>query len=100
MPSYAVPSVLRYQLVTISTPSGLSDGTRMQDRVLQDRAEARLVFGEQAVGELDGAVRRGDFGGVDGAGHQDDVLAFARSAARLRAGVVMRGSARRRWMSR
>src|SRR6185503_8891380 len=26
-PSYGVPSVLRYHLVTISTPSGLRDGT-------------------------------------------------------------------------
>ena len=30
MPSYGVPSVFRYQRVTMSTPSGFSDGTRMK----------------------------------------------------------------------
>src|SRR5262245_16541819 len=30
VPSYGVASVLRYQRVTMSTPSGLSDGTRMK----------------------------------------------------------------------
>ena len=45
---------------------------------MQNGIEMRLVFGDQPVGEFDGAVRGRDFGGVDGAGHQDDILAFAK----------------------
>ena len=40
--------------------------------------EARLVFGEQPVGEFDRRVRGGDLGGMDGAGDQHDGLAVVR----------------------
>ena len=43
---------------------------------LQDGAIVRSVLGEQAIGVLDGGMGGGDLGGMDGAGEQDDGLAF------------------------
>ena len=61
-------------------------GDQEQDRVVEDGLEARVVFGDQAIGELDRAVGGRDFVGVDRAGHQDDVLAFFEQRLGLRGG--------------
>ena len=76
MPSKGVPSVRRYQRVTMSTPSGLSDGTSRKIVFCEDGAEAGRVFGQQPVGELDGGLGGCQLGRVDRTGDQDDGLAF------------------------
>ncbi len=47
------------------------------DHVVENGAELRRILREQVVDELNGGVRGGDFGGVNGAGDQHHRLAFA-----------------------
>ena len=47
-----------------------------KDRVVENGLEARLVLGQQPVGELDRGVRRRKFGRVNRAGDQHDRLAL------------------------
>ena len=55
---------------------GIERGHQQHDVVLEDGAVVRGVIGEDAVGEFHGGVGGGDFGGMDGAGHQHHGLAF------------------------
>ncbi len=90
MPSKGVPSVRRYQRVTMSTPSGFSEGTSRKIVFCEDGAEAGRVFGQQPVGELHGGLGGCQFRGMDRTGDQDDGLAFGGQLF----GIIFRSQAR------
>ncbi len=58
---------------------------KQEDDVVENGLKLRVVvFGQQPISELDGGVRGGDFGRVDGAGNHHNHLAFVHEAAVLR----------------
>ena len=62
---------------------GIERRHQQENRVRQDRAMAGRVVGEQVVRELHRSHRRGHFGGMDGAGDDDDGLALRGQLGRL-----------------
>src|SRR5262245_18409031 len=98
-PSYEVPSVLRYHLVTISTPSGLSDGTSKKIvslRTARNRGVScvRMSYANSTAVWVD-AISVAWIDAVISSTLLPSAINRSDSA-----GVARRGSASRRWISR
>ena len=82
-----MPRFLRYQETTSFLPVGIERGPEHQDHVVEDGVDIGIALrGDEFVGQQDGLLRAGDFGGMQAAIDVHDRFAFARQG--VRRGVV------------